>query len=165
LPYFSDSFCQVFTRDELNLAFETLPDATHIHHKLATTLMIHGGLRRDEVTNLTWGDIKRYDDHLAVTVQKSKTDQKGEGFTFFAMANLENSDLCPLRLFDLYAERIKTVDRLEDSRFFRILRLTKDKTTGTFTKQATGHSFFDKLGQEMAMAAGLPNAGSQFPKS
>jgi hypothetical protein len=145
-----------FTRDSLGLAFESLSDEKFIHGKLAVILMIHGALRRDEATNLLWGDVKRFDDHLQVFIRTSKVDQAGAGWHFFAMANLDQPELCPIRIFDSYSARVS--DAVPESRLFRQLR--ELKAGAKFTKQPLGHTFFDKLGKLVASAAGSPNPGS-----
>ena len=47
----------VFTPQKIAEAFANLGDSDYIVHKLAAVLMLHGGLRRDEICHLTWSDI------------------------------------------------------------------------------------------------------------
>ena len=51
--------------------------------KVASILGIYGGLKREELCNLEYDNLKFIDGSYAVTIRKSKTDQEKAGFVFY----------------------------------------------------------------------------------
>ena len=71
------------------------------------------------------------------------------GFTFFASADPDCPQGCPVALFDEYAQRVPLPIRPPESRLFRINR------NGKFYSQVCGHGFFDQLARTVARAVHL----------
>lgn len=101
-----------------------------IQFKLVALIAIFGGLRRSEMINLTWGDFINNQDHLSVTVAKSKTDQASEGFTYFAKKH-SDPQLCPVVAFERY--KSCTNDPTGATRFIR-----QGSMKNRFTRQPRG---------------------------
>jgi integrase len=69
-------------------------------------LMVFGFLRRSEVVNLKFADVKQVckdgSRGLSIHIQRSKTDQEGKGAVVFVAALPNDYLICPVRWFELY---------------------------------------------------------------
>lgn len=61
-------------------------------------------MRGDELIDLELSDVEVREDCLAVTIKKSKTDQRGEGFWFKIPKG--GSNPCPVELWAMYVEKL-----------------------------------------------------------
>ena len=58
-------------------------DDKKILMKAVLVIGLHGLLRRNELTDLTFEDITRKNEYFEFIIRKSKTDKSGKGFKFF----------------------------------------------------------------------------------
>jgi len=105
--------------------------------KVVMIVGIYGGLRICEIVDLTWIDIKKDNEEYSITINKSKTDQKGEKFIFKVTKweTLLNSKYCPVAILDRYINLIPNNIK-EKCRF--IVSVTKDKLK--YMKQNCGRN-------------------------
>jgi len=122
--------------------------------KIALSVGIHGGLRVGEYILLLFDDIvETKKDNLIIQVKfllpKSKTDKKGEGFTFMLVKN-DNKKICPIIYYQKYISYFSDIQKT--GRFFRQIRNNKA------TKQPLGKDFFQQYPKIVAKFLGKPNA-------
>jgi integrase len=136
-----------FSNDEVDRFLSSAPNTLDfIQEKLAFLLGIFGGLRSEEFCEIQFASIEEFDDHLKVCLAQRKTDQAGNGTTFFVMA-CEVEMKSPLYYFRLYKEAF---DKTEGYLFRQI-------KNGKITKQKRGKSFFYDLPKRVATFLKLEN--------
>lgn len=94
----------VFTLEQVHQFFRSVLDQPDV--VLACSLLLHGGMRRMELTALTWSDIVVVGSTLVVTIRQSKTDQAGKGHKFVVSAH-EDIELCAVKAYNRYAALIR----------------------------------------------------------
>jgi len=140
-----------FTTEEVDTFLRDSPtDFAGLQDKLALILGLYGGLRSEEHTILAFGhvQIQSNEKQVKVTVPARKTDQAGNGTTFFALANSELYK-CPVTIFRQYATLLDHPG--SDFPLFPQFR------HGSVTKQKHGKTFFYELPRRVANFLALPN--------
>ena len=73
-----------------------------------------GGFRRNEIVSLDYEDLEFVSDGLKITIQKSKTDQFGEG-SIKGLPYFENKDYCPVLSIQKWLE----ISKIQSGPLFR----------------------------------------------
>ena len=89
-------------------------------------LSFAGFLRSEEVRFLRSCDVKFEDDHVAITIASSKTDQLREGHTVL-LAKSSDPNLCPVRVLQAYMSSANIPLRSSDYLFRPISASKKSK--------------------------------------
>lgn len=130
-----------FTSEQIDEFLEKAPDTLEVlQDKLALLLGLFGGLRSEEYCEIQFEDVQAFDDHLKVTIKKRKTDQAGEGTTFFAVATAQKFR-CPVQSFQRYCQEFHNE---KGKAIFRQVR------NGKVTAQKRGKTFFYELPRRVA---------------
>lgn len=130
-----------FTSEQVDEFLEKAPDTLEFQQdKLALLLGLYGGLRSEEYCSIQFEDVQMFDDHLKVTIKQRKTDQAGEGTTFFALS-CQQQFRCPVKTFRRYRDAFHIK---QEGPLFRQVR------SGKVTQQKRGKTFFYDLPKRVA---------------
>jgi integrase len=115
-------------------------------NRLVIGIGFFGGLRVDELVNLTFECFQEIAEGLKVLIPRSKTDQGGRGDMFLIPADEEMGD-CVIDLFHVYCALVPE----PHGRFFLSFR----KSTGKFSSQAMGKNLVGEVPFIMASSLGV----------
>jgi integrase len=129
-----------FTRGQVEQYLSSAPNTLDsIQEKFGFLIGIFGGLRSEEYCQIKFEHISEFEDHLKVDLEFRKTDQAGNGTTFFITQHASPL-LCPLQYYQSYK---KVFEKPEGYVFRRI-------SNGKITKQKRGKTFFYELPKRIA---------------
>jgi len=111
-----------------------------------------GAFRRSELVGLQYGNLEWFDDGVVVTLERSKTDQSGEGMQR-ALPRSDNH-LCPVSALKHWMEAIDPHTESQKGAIFR--RINRWDQPGTRAMDASSVNLILK---KLAMQAGLEGAG------
>jgi len=112
-----------------------------LRDKAIVAIGFGAGLRRSELAALTWNDVDFVQDGVVITIQRSKTDQEGEG-AVVAIVNGTQPQLCLVTVLKAWHKQSKT-DSVFAISTETINRLAKRiaKDAGEDPAEFGGHSF------------------------
>lgn len=118
-----------------------------IRNSALVLLGFFGAFRRSELVSLVWEDVHFVRDGMIITLPRSKTDQTGEGRR--CVIPFGNEVRCPVRALIDWRQ---ASGQWEGFIFRRITKI------GTLSKQAISPRYWNRLIQQLAEEAGIPNA-------
>ena len=138
----------IFTLQQVHQFYRSVLDQPEV--VLACSLLLHGGMRRTELTKLTWNDIEEAGNTLVVTIRESKTDQAGKGHKFVVSAHTD-AELCAVKSYRRYCAILRKhlgyVNREE--------RVFHQYHFGRYTRQYHGCHYPARLAKRCAEVNGL----------
>lgn len=108
---------------ELCNKYEECNDILIVRNMLMILFGFAGFLRFDEISALTFGDVKIFEDYLVLYIRKSKTDQYRQGNEVLIAKGC--SVACPVTMYSRYIELVGQ----EDSSFFLFRPVFRSKNT------------------------------------
>lgn len=109
----------------LKLMLSTIPqDIMGIRDKVLLSFGWASAMRRSEIVNLNWNDLKFIEEGITVRIKNSKTDKFGQG-EYIAILYARNKEYCPVRL--LHDWKNISMQRLEDPIFTSLSKSGKIK--------------------------------------
>jgi len=110
-----------------------------------------GAFRRSELVGLQYGNLEWFDDGVVVTLERSKTDQSGEGMQ--RALPCSDNHLCPVTALKCWMEAIDPHTESQKGAIFR--RINRWDQPGT---RAMDASSINLILKKLAMQAGLEGA-------
>ncbi len=110
-----------------------------------------GAFRRSELVGLQYGNLEWFDDGVVVTLERSKTDQSGEGMQ--RALPCSDNHLCPVTALKHWMEAIDLHTESQNGAIFR--RINRWDQPGS---QAMDASSINLILKKLAMQAGLEGA-------
>ncbi len=107
---------------------ENAPDIKKLRNKALLLIGFAGGFRRNELVSLNFEDIEFVFEGVKITLQKSKTDQFGEGFVK-GVPHFENSIYCPVNSLKRWINFSKIRKGPIFIRFAKGSKITKERLT------------------------------------
>lgn len=101
---------------ELCNKYEECDNILIVRNRLMILFVFAGFLRFHEISALTFGDVKNFEDYLGLYIRKSKTDQYKQGNEVLIAKGC--SVACPVTIYSRYIELVGQ----EDSIFFYLFR-------------------------------------------
>jgi integrase len=147
-----------FTREQFFSFLERAPDTpASLQKKAMAIIAVFGGLRVSELTYLTDNSITEATrDLFRIYIDRSKTDQAGEGHSFVVARAPPGSSVCPhavlVKYFEFTEDLYPDWGQGHKNRLWPHWRQNVQK----FTKQALGKNMIAKLGEDMAVFLNLP---------
>ena len=133
--------------DRITDYLKTNPSILNVRNMALILVGFFGAFRRSELANLKWKDISFVGDGMVIKVQRSKTDQAGQGAD--CVIPFCYGTRCPVQALLSWQRQCK----YRDGPVF--CRLTK---AGTVIQKAIGARRVNRILRDIAKAAGLQNA-------
>lgn len=145
---------KIFTKEEVFAYLRTAP-ITPQHERARVTLLAgyYGALRCDDLTKLTWENVK-IDDEVGVWIElfDRKTGKVQDGHQFLSQACAADSQICAVSIFKRYRLSLeRDIENPVAGRLITNIRANK------FTTFALGKTFLRQIPKFIADFLGLPD--------
>ncbi|KAK8791083.1 hypothetical protein WA158_003015 [Blastocystis sp. Blastoise] len=139
-PFFSEEQCRQFLDNPYN-------DLKMIQLKACMVIALHAGMRRSEIYDLKRKDLEFLSDGVHINIERSKTDQSGEGFIAIVPREKEND----YKLYNIVKKYYDTLPTDPEGPLFPSV------TDDTFDMRKTGIKAIGDYPRRIATLLGLEN--------